>query len=245
MKLTKQWVQEELYQQELAEEHRPPQEEYRFYQAVRQGDLAYVEQNCNQKVFGSEHGMGQLSHNRLQNIKYHFVVTAALVTRYCITGGMAVEQAYRMSDFYILQMDGCTQVSQVIALHNDMVLDFTTKMALQRSSATCPPVSRCLDYIYTHIQERITVQDLAEYTGLSTGYISRIFKQNTGVSVSEYIRCCKIDKARQMLQYTQESLVEISNYLAFSSQSQFIQLFRERVGMTPKKYRDQYYKSVL
>ena len=47
---------------------------------------------------------------------------------------------------------------------------------------------QCVDYIYTHIKERITITTLAEYTGLSESYLSRVFKQNLGISISDYIR---------------------------------------------------------
>ena len=61
-----------------------------------------------------------------------------------------------------------------------------------------------------------------------------------GVSVSAYIRNRKIDMAKNLLRFSDASMIEIANRLAFSSQSHFIQQFREVVGMTPKKYRDTY-----
>lgn len=75
---------------------------------------------------------GSFVKNPLQNIKYHFVITTSLVTRYCVTGGMEAEQAYRLSDFYILRADACTDVASVVALHHAMVLDYTGKMALRK-----------------------------------------------------------------------------------------------------------------
>ena len=53
----------------------------------------------------------------------------------------------------------------------------------------------------------------------------------------------KIEKAQHMLKYSDYSLVEIANYLAFSSQSHFIQTFKKLIGVTPKKYRDHYYRT--
>ncbi|MFQ9762391.1 MAG: hypothetical protein ACLRYE_03780 [Gemmiger formicilis] len=99
MKLTKEWVENELKHSEALENHRPPDEEYAFYCAVRDGDMEYVQKNCTAEVFSNPTGMGVLAKDPLQNLKYHFVITAALVTRYCITGGMAAEQGYRLSDF--------------------------------------------------------------------------------------------------------------------------------------------------
>ena len=186
-----------------------------------------------------------LSRNALTNIKYHFVVTAAMLTRYCIDGGLEPEQAYRLSDFYILKMDTCTTVRQIADLHHEMAKDFTGKMVLQKkSSILSKPVVQCVDYIYSHIKERITVAVLAEYTGLSESYLSRVFKQNLGISISDYIREKKIEKATHLLRYSDKSIIDIANYLSFSSQSHFIQTFENFTGMTPKKYRNKYYKSM-
>jgi AraC-like DNA-binding protein len=76
---------------------------------------------------------------------------------------------------------------------------------------------------------------------LSPSYLSRLFKQNLGVSVSDYIREKKIEKAENLLKYSDKSLIDIANYLAFSSQSHFIKTFEKYEGLTPKKYRDKHY----
>ena len=54
----------------------------------------------------------------------------------------------------------------------------------------------------------------------------------------------KIEKATHMLKYSDKPIVDIANYLSFSSQSHFIQIFEGFTGLTPKKYRDKYYKSM-
>lgn len=145
----------------------------------------------------------------------------------------------------VLSRNSCTTVRQVADLHHEMVKDFTGKMILQKkSSILSKPVMQCVDYIYTHIKERITITTLAEYTGLSESYLSRVFKQNLGISISDYIREKKIEKATHLLRYSDKPIVDIANYLSFSSQSHFIQIFENYTGLTPKKYRDKYYKSM-
>lgn len=245
MAFSEEWYETELKSSELETFHRPPTVEYSFYTAVKTGDMETVVANCKEDAFIHLEGTGVLSRNALTNIKYHFVVTAAMLTRYCIDGGLEPEQAYRLSDFYILKMDTCTTVRQIADLHHEMAKDFTGKMVLQKkSSILSKPVVQCVDYIYSHIKERITVAVLAEYTGLSESYLSRVFKQNLGISISDYIREKKIEKATHLLRYSDKSIIDIANYLSFSSQSHFIQTFEDFTGMTPKKYRNKYYKSM-
>ena len=245
MAISKDWYNTEFEENETESKHRPPSVEYSFYTAVKTGDMETVVANCKEDAFIHLEGTGVLSRNALTNIKYHFVVTAAMLTRYCIDGGLEPEQAYRLSDFYILKMDTCTTVRQIADLHHEMAKDFTGKMVLQKkSSILSKPVVQCVDYIYSHIKERITVAVLAEYTGLSESYLSRVFKQNLGISISDYIREKKIEKATHLLRYSDKSIIDIANYLSFSSQSHFIQTFEDFTGMTPKKYRNKYYKSM-
>ena len=142
-------------------------------------------------------------------------------------------------------MDSCTTIRQVADLHHEMAKDFTGKMILKKkNNIISKPITQCVDYIYSHIKERITIAELAQYTGLSESYLSRLFKQNLGVSISDYIREKKIEKATHLLKYSDKSIIDISTYLSFSSQSHFIQTFEKFTGLTPKKYRDKYYKAI-
>lgn len=244
MNLKKEWYLQELNTSEEADAHRPLEEEYSFYQAVSSGDMDYVSENCKQGAFANPDGMGILSSNPLTNIKYHFVITVAMITRHCVSAGMELEQAYRLSDFYIRKMDTYTSQDDIFKLHDDMVLDFTGKMMLQKKNTVISKsIVLCMEYIYNNISQRITVQELADYTALSPSYLSRLFKKELGIAISDYILEKKIEKSQNLLRYSDYSLIEIANYLAFSSQSHFIQAFKKLVGLTPKKYRDQHYRT--
>ncbi len=245
MGLQKEWLVQELENSEILLSHRPLAEEHNFYLAVKNGDMDFIRQNCLQGAFTNPEGMGILSKNPVTNIKYHFVVTVAMITRLCVEGGMEPEQAYHLSDFFILKMDTCKTISQISKLHDDMALNFTGKMLLQKNKAMSIYVTQCTEYIYSHLYERITIKDLAEFTALSPSYLSRLFKKELGISISDYIRGKKIERAENLVKYSEYSFIEIANYLAFSSQSHFIHTFEKLVGLTPKKYRDKYSRTFL
>ena len=87
MAISKDWYHTEMENNEMEILHRSPSVEYSFYNAVRSGDMETVTANCKKDSFLQLEGTGVLSRNPLNNIKYHFVVTAAMLTRYCINGG--------------------------------------------------------------------------------------------------------------------------------------------------------------
>lgn len=178
--------------------HREPTEEFLFYRAVANGDVETVRRNCEQARFEDQEGVGVLSRNPVTNMKYHFVVTTAMITRMCRQYGMELEQAFRLSDFYIRQLDDIHTESEVCRLHDEMVMDYTERMRKYRhSNANSKHINACREYIYSHIKERITIEDLADALGVSASYLSRLFKKETGVSVSAYIRDRKIDMAKK------------------------------------------------
>ena len=71
--------------------------------------------------------------------------------------------------------------------------------------------------------------------------LSKLFKQEMGITLSRYIRDQKINVACNMLRHLDESSLTIANYLGFSSQSHFIQVFKKSTGLTPEEYRRRNY----
>lgn len=243
MDINKEWQHNRLIQSEVSALHRPLEDELQFYNAVKDGNIEYVAANCATNEFTAQKGMGILSENPLQNLKYHFVVTAAMITRYCIDGGMELEKAYRLSDFYIKKVDKCQKIEEISDLHQAMSYDFTRKMMLlQKNDVTSKHIVLCVDYIYNHIHRRITIKELANFLELSESYLSKLFHNEIGMSVSDYIRTQKIERAKNLLKYSDYNIIDIANYFSFSSQSHFTQAFEKQVGLSPKKYRDKHYR---
>ena len=188
-------------------------------------------------------GFGKLSENPLQSIKYHFVVTAALIARYCIEGGMEHETAYSLSDLYIQKADRAESLSRISRLHKEMSADYAQRMkALRKSRIYSKPIVKCIDFIYDNLHKRITIAELAECAGISESYLSRLFRKETGQTVTDYISGKKTEAAEKMLRYSDYLPSQISNILAFPNQSYFIRVFKKKTGMTPKKYRDEHFR---
>ena len=242
MNFAKDWEENEIRMSEDEVVHRQQNDEYMFYQQVGGGDVDAVQKNIDSHRFLDANGTGTLSKDPLQNLKYHFVVTAALVTRICTEKGMEMERAFRLSDFYIQKLDDIKTIQEISDLHSQMVMDYTVRMRdLKHNANLSKTTNECLNYIYSKVNDRITIDDLADHIGTSTSHISRLFKEELGISPSDYIRNVKLDKAKNLLRFSDYTIIDISNYLSFSSQSHFSKLFFEETGMTPKKYRETYY----
>ena len=221
--------------------HRPYEKEMEFYQSVKKGDLKEAERLF--KPLGGN-GFGRLSDDPLRNIKYHLIVTIAFITRYCIEGGMEMETAYNLSDIYILRTDRCVSEDEIHAIHREVVRDFTERMcSIVKKGLYSKPVLICLDMIYDNLHNKITLNDLAKSVCLSPPYLSRLFHKEVGCTISQYISRKRVDAAENLLKYSDYSSIEIANYLGFNSESYFIQVFKTYTKLTPKEYREKYFRT--
>lgn len=217
----------------------PFEREIAFYESVRSGSLETVKTLFT--PLGGE-GFGVLCSDELRNLKYHLVISIAMITRFCINGGMTPEEAYSMSDVYIRKTDNCRSHKEINEVHYEMVVAFTKEMRRIRNKCIYSrTVVHMIDYISEHLHEKILITDIAKAVKCSVPYLSRIFHAETGMPVSTYITQKKIEAAANMIQFSNCSALEISNYLHFSSQSYFIKQFKNIIGMTPKEYRNKYY----
>lgn len=214
--------------------------EIAFYDAVSSGNTALLEEMLANVPKGGK--IGVLSDNELTNRKYHTIVLVALISRFCIEAGMDVSVSYALSDIYIRRIDKATTVEEVNAISNEISRDYCERMKNEaKKKAVSRHVVQSIDYIRSHIRENLTVETVAEALSLNASYLSKLFKQETGQTLGHYIREQKIQTACNMLRHLDESSLNIANYLGYSSQSHFIQVFRKVTGMTPEEYRRNYY----
>lgn len=231
-------IHKEFLNREYTIKHLPYERELEFYQSVQTGNLKQVK-SLMKPLAGD--GFGLLSKDPIRNLKYHLIISIAMITRFCIDGGMEKETAYDISDIFVNRTDLCITEAEIQELHFKMIVYFTKKMKeMKQKHLFSKAVIMGLDYVYDHLQEKITLTDIAAYLSLTPQYFSKLFRKETGITLSEYILQKRIEAAKNMLRYSKYSASEISNYLCFSSQSHFVHCFHKQVGMTPKVYQDLY-----
>jgi AraC family transcriptional regulator len=227
-------------QREYKISHLAYDREMEFYNAVKDGDFLLLKKLM---IPLENNHLGKLSSNPLRNLKYHLIITTAMITRFCIEGGLSSETAYTLSDIYIQQIDTCSDEDAVNLLHREIIFDFADRM---KKLKTHPDMSRATikatDFIYDHLQEKISLEEIASASGLNKTYLCALFKKETGMTVQNYVMKLRIEAAENMLMYADYSSVAISNYFMFSSLSHFIRTFKKFTGMTPNEYRRKNYR---
>lgn len=232
-----------LYLQKTSGFTRSPFEsEFERYKLIQMGDIERIKQQIEKSRQYYFEGKGKLSNDPIRNMKYHFIISVALISRICVEGGMSHDMAFTLSDIYIQKADVCTKLEQIHVLNEEMQLDFASRMRqVKKSNIVSLHIRKCIDYIFDHLEDKLTVEALSDFVGLNPSYLSRLFAKETGVTIRRFIINAKVSTAQNLLRYSDFSYLDISLALGFSTQSAFISVFKEATGVTPKKYRDMHY----
>uniref|UniRef100_UPI004027EC38 AraC family transcriptional regulator n=1 Tax=Eubacterium sp. TaxID=142586 RepID=UPI004027EC38 len=94
-----------------------------------------------------------------------------------------------------------------------------------------------LSYIRKNIDKNITLEELAQVSGMSPRYFCRVFKSMTGRTPIEYVNYYRIETASQMLITTGESVTDIALNCGFNDMSYFSKMFKKLKGISPSKFR--------
>lgn len=97
-----------------------------------------------------------------------------------------------------------------------------------------------INYINSNFTANISVSDISRKFGYDESYFCRKFKKSTGVTVTQYIRTQRLERARELLQKTDESVRHIAISCGFIDAAYFTNRFRDAYGISPTKYRLEY-----
>ena len=107
----------------------------------------------------------------------------------------------------------------------------------------CQPTSRLvkytLVYLYQNYSNNLTRKELAEQVGVSENYLSQIFRQELGISPWECLSRLRIQKAKELLTETEETITHIATRVGFNDSAYFSRVFHKTTGASPQDYRQQ------
>ena len=215
--------------------------EQQMLSLVRQGDVIGLENFLLRTAKTLNVKEGKLAETPLRQAKNLLIGLVVSVGKdAAIPGGMDIEETYQLIDTYTQECEKLQSEDAVKNLQYNMTMDFANRVAMQKSPRTISAdTKQCLQYITTHINQPIGVSDFVAHSSHSRSSLLRHFKEETGMSVNDYITLRRMKEAASLLRYTDKSLGEISSYLCFSSQSYFQNVFKKHYGITPLQYRNQ------
>ena len=129
---------------------------------------------------------------------------------------------------------------EIVQCLRKMLLEFVSYSREHREfSGKSSSVREVLKIINSSIEENISIADIAESIHVSQGHLMRLFKQEFGITLTDYINRKKLERACMYLKFFDYSVADISQKLSFCNQSYFSSCFKKTYGVTPVEYRRQ------
>lgn len=130
----------------------------------------------------------------------------------------------------------CTDIVQILEMTENCIRDYENFVTRSMKDSR-DEVMAVKEYIYAHFDEEMNLETLAEKVFLSSGYLSFIFKKETGMNLNRFIRVFRMEKAKELLYTTNMKVAQISEKVGFANVSYFCRSFREYYGISPESYR--------
>lgn len=100
-----------------------------------------------------------------------------------------------------------------------------------------PKIQKVVDFISSNLHQQLTLNDLAQSVSLSRSRMCYLFRTQTGMAPSQYLKLRRMERARELLETTSLSVKEIRARVAIQDRSHFGREFKRAFGVTPSQYR--------
>jgi AraC-like DNA-binding protein len=175
--------------------------------------------------------------NPFTNIKTSLMIFDALCNREALKSGVDLFLANKISNnikFNInkisMSSEARTMAEKILSTYAKVVRDYT----LMNHSSN---IKKIILYIRKNLTNKISLDDIAGDLFITKEHLSRLFKKEMGLTISEYIINAKIEEAKTLLKETDYNVLDIAVLLNFANSSHFSNSFKKITGMAPSDYR--------
>ena len=174
----------------------------------------------------------------LRNIKNYMIIMNTLLRKAAQNGGVHPIYLDRISSSFALKIEQLPAVEDGAALMDEMHRSYCRLVRKHSFKDYSPVVQKAVILIDSDLSANLTLSTLAENQNISPGYLSTLFKKETGKTVSEYIRDKRVKHAAHLLTTTHLQIQTIALHCGIMDVQYFSKIFKKQTGKTPKEYRE-------
>lgn len=180
-------------------------------------------------------GLTRITPNQIQ----HYILAAnTIASRVAMNAGLDYSVCLRLHDNYIDAISHCINPSLLSQTFRQMIYDYANRVNQSHALPSSHPIVKAVvSSTQKLLYEKLSTSVIAADLKLSTPYLCRVFRHETGMTISDYILEQKITEARRLLMQGSLSVSEISASLNFTTPSRFCHLFKKLTGVSPGKFR--------
>ena len=174
----------------------------------------------------------------LRNNKNYCIIMNTLLRKAAESGGVHPLYIDRVSSDFARRIEQMTSLSQSAALMSEMFRGYCLLVQQHSLGQYSRVVQTAILLIDSDLSANLTLHSLAQNQNISSGYLSTVFKKETGMTLTAYIRQKRIRHARHLLSTTNLQIQTVALHCGMMDVHYFTKAFKKETGMTPKQYRE-------
>lgn len=172
----------------------------------------------------------------LESVRFRAIELTTLLSRVAIDGGAKTDSIYHLNSQFLLKLYQEQDLEELCMLMQEAVESFMSAAFYEEDKGN-PHIRKALRYMWDHYSQHLELAQVAEFVQLSPSYFSSLFCQVVGVPFREYLRRIRIEESKRLLLSKDYSLADVAVSVGFPDQSYYCKVFRQVVGVSPRKYR--------
>ncbi len=173
-----------------------------------------------------------------------FGILRTLIRKAAEEGGVHPVTVDAIAGEYEQKLVSCSDYSAYNHINDQMIDDFCDAVRMVKSENYSPIIRKAISFILLHLSEELHIEQISRNIGISGNYLEKMFKEETGETISSYISRQRCEQAAQMLRTTNIRVQEVSYYVGYLDNNYFVKVFRKWYRMTPTQYRKHYSEDI-
>lgn len=170
--------------------------------------------------------------NKIKNSLFELLITAKNKTKKIVEN--FEDTSFDNAFSFLISEDNLPALKNYV---QNKLLECTTSINSIKKQIENPIIKKICAYINQNLSEDISLEQMAEYTNVSSFYLSKLFKEEKGVTFITFITDTRLDKAQKLLKETELSIKEITAQIGYNDQNYFSRIFKNKFGITPSEAR--------
>jgi len=173
-------------------------------------------------------------------IKVRAIELVVVISRAAIEAGVDAKELFGLNYSYLTDLNKVTDIEELLYKLTQILENFINKVSLIKEKKKKIRSKKMLDYVNQNFTKKIKAKQIAETAGLSVSRALHLFKEETGLSLTDYITKLRIDYGKYLLLNTDIRLADLANETGFYDQSHFTRYFKKKERTTPSHFRLKY-----
>jgi AraC-like DNA-binding protein len=175
-------------------------------------------------------------------IKVRIIELVVIISRTAIEAGVDARDLMGLNYSYFTELNKATDLDELLFKLNDILTNFINRVSATKEKKKKIKIRNMIEYINQNFTRKILSEEVARVAGLSTSRCLHLFKEETGMSLSAYVKKLRVDYGKYLILNTDLNLADCSIEAGFFDQSHFTKTFKQVEKMTPSQFRLKYRK---